>query len=234
MFQNRFALVILGAILCTGLLTSSVRSEPLNKRSRLVKNEELRVQVEDLHPFTRFAFIPADSDPRTIRFEAAKEIEVPTKIRYTTDLNYCANVTLFRDPGGSMECPFSVTESPTAAYEVIYSFGGQELASDEYGLRHFRFQVYFRPGELVSDVRSALSNRKLSRAEKGSYFTVTTSRGAVQQVVIDEAQSSLCNSIPVDANWVRTDPNCQERINYKTITTPSEYITVRVDPIAAH
>ena len=235
MFRDGFTLVTLGAALCGGVLSTSLRAEPLHKQSSAVNNDAIgsRVQVEDLQPFTRVAYIPAGSDLITIRFEEAKKVDAPTKIRYTTDTNYCAEVMLFRDPGGSMECPSRETESPTAAYELTYSFRGQELASDEHGLSHFVFQVYFRPDELGSDVRRALSNRKLSRAEKASYFTVRTYREDVRQVVVDEGQSNFCDTKVLDGVWTRTDPNCQDRISYRTITTPSDYITVRVDPIPA-
>jgi hypothetical protein len=236
MFRDGFTLLTLGALLCGGLLSSSLHAEPLHKQPSGVNNAlaGLRVQVEDQHPFTHFAYIPAGSDLTTIRFEKATTVEVPVKIRYTTDTNYCAELALFRDPGGSMECPSRKTESATTAYEVTYSFRGEELSSDEFGLRHSLFQVHFRPDELVSIVRNALSNRKLSRAEKASYFTVRTSRGYMRQVVIDEGQSNFCETTLRDALWTLADPNCQDRINYKTITTPSDYITVRVDPIPAH
>ena len=236
MFRDGFTLVALGAVLCGGLLSLSLRAKPLDKRFSVVNNNPsgLRVQVEALDPFTRFAYIPAGSDLSTIRFEKAKSVEVPTRIRYTTDTNYCAELMLFRDPGGSMECPHGETESPAVAFELTYSFRGPELASDEYGLRYFFFQVYFRPDDLASYVRSAICNRKLSRAEKASCFTVRTSREYVQHVVIDVAQSNFCDTTPLDGLWTRTDPNCQDRINYVTITSPSDYITVRVDPIPAH
>ena len=236
MFRDCFTLITLAAVLCGGLLTLSLRAEPLHKQPTVVSNASagLRVQVEDLRPFTHVAYIPADSDVSTIRFEKGKTVEVPVKIRYTTDTSYCAELVLFRDPGGSMECPSRKTESPTAAYEVTYSFRGEELASDEFGLRRFLFQVYFRPDELVSVVRTALSDRKVSRAEKASYFTVRTYREQLQQAVIDDVQSNFCDTTLRDGVWTRTDPNCQERINYKTIATPSDYITVRVDPIPAH
>jgi len=132
-----------------------------------------------------------------------------------------------------MECPHGKAESPATAYEVTYSYHGQELASDEFGLRYFLLHVYFRPDELASTIRSALSNSQLGRAEKASYFTVTTSRERVQQVVIDEKRSAFCDATLRDSVWTRNDPDCQERINYKTITTPSDYITVKVDPIPA-
>ena len=69
--------------------------------------------------------------------------------------------------------------------------------------------------------------------EKASYFRVTTFRENVQQVEIDPSQSNLCDTIPLEGNWTRSNPNCQDRISYKTITIPSDYITVRVDPLPA-
>jgi len=236
MFRDTVRLVTFGAVLCGGLLGPFLHAGPLKRPTGALNNDavSLKVQVEDLRPFTRLAYIPAGSDLTTIRFEKATTVEVPVKIRYTTDTNYCAELALFRDPGGSMECPSRKTESATTAYEVTYSFRGEELSSDEFGLRHSLFQVHFRPDELVSIVRNALSNRKLSRAEKASYFTVRTSRGYMRQVVIDEGQSNFCETTLRDALWTLADPNCQDRINYKTITSPSDYITVRVDPIPAH
>jgi len=191
------------------------------------------VQAEDLHPFTRVVYISADTDLNTIRFEKANSVKLPTKITWTTDTDYCAELTLFRDPGGSMECPRRRTGSLTAAYELTYSYRGQGLASDEFGIGYFVFQVYFRPDELVSTLRRALVNRELSRTEKASYFKVTTSREHVQQVVIDEGKSALCDTVLLDGVWISADPNCQERIKYKVITTPSDYIAVRVDPVPA-
>ena len=232
MFRRDIMLFTLGVVLCGGLLSSSLRADPVKKQSD-DHNSGLRVQEEDLHPFTHFAYIPAGSDLSTIRFEKARTVEVPSKIRYTTDTNYCAQRMLFSEPGGSMWCPHKEAVSPVPAYEVTFSFHGQELASEEYKLGHSIFQVYFRPDELVPDVRRALSNRKLSRVEKSSYFTVRTHREAIPQVVVDEGQSHFCDATPVDGVWTRTDPSCKERINYKTITTLSDYITVRVDPVWA-
>ena len=61
MFRDAFALVTLGAALCGGLLSPSLRAEPLKKQAGAVNNHpgSLRVQVEDLRPFSRFAYIPA-------------------------------------------------------------------------------------------------------------------------------------------------------------------------------
>ena len=232
MFRHGFTLVTLGALLSGGLLGSCLRAQAAENKTGIVFDDpsSLKVQVEDLHPFTHFALIPAGSDVRTIRFENAKTVEVPTKMIYTTDTDYCAELA-FRDPGGSMYCPRIQDESLTTAYEITYSFRGQPLASDEYGNTHFTFHVYFRPDELGPEVRNALSTRKLGRADTAGYFKVTTSREFVQRVVIDETRSNFCDTILRDGSWTYTDSDCQNRIHYKTITTASDYIRVRVDPV---
>jgi len=234
MFRDGFSLVTLGAALCAGMLAPSLRAEPLKKQPSAVNKNpgSPSVQVEDLHPFTRFAYIPADSDLNSIRFENAKTLVIPTKITWTTDTDYCSELALFRDPGGSMECRRMRAGSHTTAYEITYTYRGQALASDEYGFGRSLFQVYFRPDELVSTLRSALANRKLSREEKASYFKVSTSRKQVQQLVIDEGNSALCDTVLLDGVWISADPNCRERIKYKVVTTPSDYVAVRIDPIS--
>ena len=235
MFRHALSLVTFGAALCGGLLSLSLRAEPPKQQTSAVNNSptSLSVQVEDLRPFTRFAYIPASSDLNTLRFEKAKAVELPTRITWTTDTDYCAELALIRDPGGSMECPRRRAGSLTAAYEITYSYYGQELASDEFGIGYLVFQVYFRPDELGSALRTALYNTKLSRAEKASYFKVTTSREYVKQVVIDEGKSALCGTVLLDGVWVSAEPNCRERIKYRVITAPADYIAVRVDPVAA-
>jgi len=233
MFRHGFSSLTLGALLCGGLLGSCFRAQAADNETGVVTYDpsSLKVQVQDLHPFTHFALLPAGSDVRTIRFENAKTVEVATKIIYTTDTDYCAELA-FRDPGGSTYCQRMQTESPTAAYEITYSFRGQPLASDEYGNTHFTFHVYFRPEDLAPEVRNALSTRKLGRAETAGYFTVTTSRETIQRVVIDETRSNFCDAILRDGSWTLADPDCLDRISYKTITTPSDYISVRVDPVS--
>ena len=235
MFRDGFSLVTLGAALCAGMLTPSLRAEPLKKQTSAVNKSpgSPSVQVEDRHPFTRFAYIPVDSDLNSIRFENAKTLEIPTKIRWTTDADYCSELTLFRDPGGSMECPRVRAGSFTTAYKITYTYRGQPLASDEYGFGRSLFQVYFQPDELVSTLRSALANRKLSREEKATYFKVSTFREHVQQLVIDEGNSAFCDTVLRDGVWIPAGPNCQDRIKYKVVTTPSDYVAVRIDPIPA-
>jgi hypothetical protein len=130
-----------------------------------------------------------------------------------------------------MFCPYTEDASPMPAYEVVYSFTGQPLASDEYGNRYFTFQVYFRPEELSPGLRRALSIGKMKRSELATYFNVATSRPAVRAAVIDEANSSFCDGNYIDSNWIQKDPKCKDKVSFKTVTKPSDYITVQVDPI---
>lgn len=188
-----------------------------------------KTYVEDLHPFTHFASIPADSDPGTIKFEKVKATKVFTERKSTTDAGYCDELQ-FRDPGGSMYCPYVQQESPVPAYEVTYSYKGEPLASDEYGNRNFTLQVYFRPEELPSGLRKALAAGKVPRAELATYFQVSSSRRPVRTVVIDEANSSFCEGNYMDGNWIQNDSRCRDKINVKRVTVPSSYITVRVEP----
>ena len=191
----------------------------------------IETKIKDLHPFTHLASIPASSDPAKIKIEKVKATRVFTKEKTIVDPGYCKDLS-FRDPGGSMFCPYTEDASPTPAYEVIYSFKGQPLASDEYGNRYFTFQVYFRPEELSPGLRRALSIGKMKRAELATYFNLTTSRTPIRAAVINQAKSSFCDGNYVDGNWIQKDPNCKDKVSFKTVTRPSDYITVRVEPIS--
>jgi hypothetical protein len=182
----------------------------------------VETKIIDLHPFTHVASIPASSDPAKIKLEKVKATRVFTKEKSTTDPGYCKDLQ-FRDSGGSMYCPYTEDESPAPAYEVTYSFKGQPLASDEYGNRNFTFQVYFRPEELPSGLRRALSIGKMKRSELATYFNVVTSRPPVRAAVIDEANSSFCYGNYMDG---------KDKVSFKTVTKPSDYITVQVDPVS--
>jgi hypothetical protein len=185
--------------------------------------------VKDLEPFTHTVVIPAGSDLASIRLQGVKTVRIPTQTRSTTEAGYCEE-TAFREPGGSMYCPFVEPEAFTRAYQVTYSYEGPPLASDEYGDRHFTFSVYFRPEELGSAEREVLSRRKSSRAYAAELFTLTTSREPETRRVIDEDNSTFCEGTYVDGLWVQTNPTCKDNVMFKTITAPSDYVTVRVDP----
>ena len=192
----------------------------------------VETQIEDLRPFNHIASIAATSNPQTIKFERVKFTKVFTRVKSTSDLSYC-KLLQFRDPGGSMDCPSTRYEVPAPAYEVTYSYIGQPLASDEYGNRYsrFQFQVYFRPGELTPAVRSAISAGKTNRPELSSYFKLTTARLPTRVTVIDWAKSSLCSGDHLPGMWTRHDPHCLDHVTFKTVTRPSDYLTIRVEPV---
>jgi hypothetical protein len=191
----------------------------------------VETQIEDLHPFTHFASIPATTDPPTIKFERVKATKVFTKAESKMYQGYCEELQ-FRDPGGSMYCPYTQDKSPVPAYEATYSFTGQPLASDEYGNRYCTFQVYFRPAEVAPAVRSALSASKMDRADLATYFKVTTSRLPVRATVIDQVNSSFCAVHIAHGNWIQNDRNCRNKVSFKIITRLPDYITVQVNPVS--
>jgi hypothetical protein len=188
-------------------------------------------QIENLHPFTHFASIPATADPATIKFERVKATKVFTRVKSTTDSGYCKELQ-FSDPGGSIYCSYTQNESKAPAYEITYSYRGQPMASDEYGNRDFTFQVYFRPEELPPTLLRALSTGKVNRAELATYFNVATSRLSVRAAVIDEAKSSFCEGNYMDGNWIQNDPHCRDKVSFKTVTMPADNIMVQVDPVS--
>jgi hypothetical protein len=194
-----------------------------------VNQHNQRITGTDLQPFSHFAQIPADADVNSIRFENVKTVEVPARITATSDTKYCEELA-FREPGGSMYCPYTETAT-TMAYAVTYSYIGEPMGSDETGNRHFAFQVYYRPDELSPEMRKALSAGKLSRADKAAYFAVNTDRESVRQTVIDEEQSQFCRGNYVDGAWVQNDADCQDAVTYKAAAVPSDYVTVRVEPV---
>jgi hypothetical protein len=189
------------------------------------------IWVEGLHPFTHFASIPTTAYPPTIKFEKVEATKVLTQVKSVMGPGYCDELQ-FRDPGGSMYCPYTQDRSPAPAYEVTYSYSGQPLASDEYGNRYFTFQVYFRPEELAPTVRRAISAGSMKRSALATYFRIRTSRLPVRATVIDRANSSFCALHIVDGSWALDDPKCRNKVSLKTVTMLSDYITVQVDPVS--
>jgi hypothetical protein len=214
-----------GALCATWISAASLT--PKSNSSKFVT-----VKVEELHPFTHIAWIPQGADLSSIRFQGVRKVEVATARKSTTDMRYCEDQQ-FRDPGGSMYCPYTRFESPSAAYQVTYSYRGQPLASDEYGNTYFTFKVYFRPDELSLAVRETLARHAIARSDAAAYFDLTTYAAPVRQVVIDEAASTFCDGTLADGTWVHTDPRCEDKVHYTTITAPSTYVTVKVDPTSS-
>jgi len=220
----QLALVAAAALTLAGHAEAAGGLTPKSNNSKSVI-----VRVEKLHPFTHFAYIPQGSDLSSIKFQGVKKVEVATQIKSTTDVRYCDDQE-FRDPGGSMFCPSTQLESASAAYQVTYSYRGQPLASDEYGKTYFTFSVYFRWDELSPAVRDTLAKHEVSRADAAAYFDLTAYRSPVREVVIDEAASTFCAGNFVDGSSMHRDSKCEDNIHYTTITSPSVYVTVKVDP----
>ena len=222
--MNRAFIAVTASVLCiSSAMAASLK--PKNPTSVITT-------VEETNPFTHVANIPAGADLSSIKFQGVRKVKVATRRQVTTDVGYCRDQQ-FRDPGGSMYCPSTQSQSPTDGYQVTYSYDGPALASDEYGNRHFDFSVYFRPDELSSEVRSALTRHTMSKADIAAYFDLNSYRTTARQVAIDQAASSFCSGNFSDGNWVHTDSNCQDQVHYTTVTTPSDYITVQVHPASA-
>jgi hypothetical protein len=208
--------------------TSAIGAMAAMAGSISTDQQSTTVRVQELHPFTHLASIPADSDLSSIKFESVKKVNVATRRRSVIDVRYCEE-TAKRDSGDSMRCPSEELEAPAPAYEVTYSYHGQPLASDEDGDRYFRFSVYLREDELSPAVRKMLSEKKPVRAAAKDYFSLNTSRETVAGAVIDEAASTFCEGNFVDGSWARTDRRCVDKINTKASIASSAYITVRID-----
>jgi len=116
------------------------------------------------------------------------------------------------------------------AYRITYSFRGPPMAADEYAGTWFTFSVNMRLEELSPAVRQAISARKVSRTAAEKFFALTTSRGFVQRKAIDQTNSVFCDGRDTDGSWTQTATNCEEKVTYKTVAAPSDYIAVRVDP----
>jgi hypothetical protein len=184
------------------------------------------ITVKDLNPFTHVVRIPASVDLSSIRFEQAKRVMVPTRVRSVENARYCEELA-FRDPGGSLYCPFAAFEGATPAYEITYSYDGPAIASDEFGGKHFTFVAYFRPEDVSAATRKILE-KKAPRSGLAAVFHLTSSREPERRVVIDEANSRFCEGNYVDGAGQRKDPQCNEIVKDKTVTVASEYVTIRI------
>jgi hypothetical protein len=218
------------AILSAGLLLPSLRaggSKDAIATAGIPAAAPTR--IENLHPFTHVVYLPEGADPTTIRFEKVRPIKVATRVVYSGSV--CESPA-FREPGGSIACPSARSEGLVKAYEATYSFSGRPLASDEQAGRYFTFNVRFRPDELPADVERAVASGKLNRADLAAYFLVTTYRQPVNQVAVDLRQSRFCDRSVRDGSWTPADPGCRDDIHYETVSAPSGYLTVKVEPVA--
>jgi hypothetical protein len=180
-------------------------------------------QTTEINPFTHVASIPAIADPSTIRFEKLKTVEIASKTKTTTDAARCKELQS-RDPDGS-SCQTTTVLERVKAVEASYSYNGLELSAGENVPGRDTFSVYFRPEEVVVDGPV----EKLKRDQAAAMFLVTTYRPMVEQKVVDKQHSHYCDGNYMDGNWVRTDPKCEDQVQFITQTAPSPNFTVQVD-----
>ena len=215
--SKRIIAIGFGAVLSTGLLFPVCAVEMPNTR-----------RAEKLNPFTHQAQAPEGTDLKSIRLEKARPVMVPTTITYGTNVRYCEEAS-YRDPGGSAYCPSARSTSRAAAYELTYSFAVPASLSEESGQRHATFRVYFRPEELAPEIRAALSSHEQDRADIAAYFVVNASQESVERLVVDGAHSSFCEGSFIEGNWTQSDSRCLQNVAYRTIASPSSYLTLTVE-----
>jgi hypothetical protein len=228
MSKTKIALFAVVAVIVAGGLVVALRTNA--PASSAEGRGTIAVPIQPSHdreldPFTHVASIPATVDPSSIRFEKLKMVDLASRTQ-TTKVADC-NDRQFRDPDGSTCESLKVLER-VKAVRADYSFIGPQMSSgegDTGGPNRQTFSVYFRPEELP--VNGSVSNLKREQAE--SLFQISTTRPMVQERVVDKQSSHLCEGNYVDGNWVQTDKNCQEQLQYATRTVPSEYWAVAVD-----
>jgi len=209
---------------------AAAASDPEGKAAAVVAPGRIVAAATELKPFTHTAYIPATADLTSIRLESVKAVKVFTTRTVTTDRDFCE--ARFSEPGGSMYCPAVRDGSPAPAFRVTYSFTAPPMSADEYGSTRFTFSVDLRPEELSPAFRQAISERKMNRREAATAFEISTTRGSVPRMAIDAANSVFCQGTYVDGGWGHSQTNCRDKVTYKTITVPSDYVAVTVNPVA--
>jgi len=185
----------------------------------------------ELNPFNHVASIPATADPKTIRLEKLKMVDLASKTETTTDPQNCKE-RQFREPDGQ-PCEAVKVLDRVRAIEANYSFIGPQVTTGEGEIipaSRKTFSVYFRPEELPVAVD------KLNREQAESLFAVSTSRPMVAEKVIDKAHSHFCEGNYVDGNWTKKDANCQDQVQYMNQTVASPNLLVQVEvrrPVSA-
>ena len=230
MFRVDQFIAVCSAIIAFGTTASAAAPEtrrnedvPSAMVSAPIEGREI-VQISDLQPFTHTAYIPVDSDLSSIKVEGIKMVKAATKLRSVTKPSDCDHPG--GEPGASPNCTRTTYASRVPAVQVTYSF---RAPSDESGNAWFTFNVYFREDEIDPRLRRALSTGKISRRAAAELFEITMDKGSIAELVLDEANSILCEGYYVDGSWVHANPKCEDSVTYKKVASPSPYITVRVD-----
>ena len=71
-----------------------------------------------------------------------------------------------------------------------------------------------------------------SEPRRRGHFTVNTYREPVRRMMIDNVPSELCACSVVDGSWMYVNPSCQDDVRYTMVSSPSDYITVRIDTMS--
>lgn len=213
-FHSNFLTVV--ATLGTVVATTSAQGT--NQRLTVSPSSETGAHV---------ARIPVGSNLSSIRFQRVKTVMIPSQNIVAIDARYCAEAAV-RDPGGSMYCPAVEPQGYVRVYQLTYSYEGQPLASDEFGNTHFTFNVYFRPEEIGPEAQRVLSQKR-ARPHAAELFELATSREWEARVVVDQDNSKFCQGNYADGVWAPADPECKDRVHFKTISVPSDYIAVKVE-----
>ena len=204
---------IISASIFGGTLLSALPARP---------GAGVTVQVVDAAPLTGIAWIPADADVRSIRLEGLKLVRLPSRIRYTSDSDWCDRAP--QEPGGSAFCPQVRMESPVTTVELTYSYSGDNSSG-------LTFQVYFRPSDLPPALTEALAaRRKPDRAHLANYFELTTRRDPAPRYIFDPTRSFICSGTYIDGNWEPDDPDCDIIIRSRTVQGLSDFLTIKVTP----
>jgi hypothetical protein len=186
------------------------------------------VETAHLQPFANIAEIPVGSDLSSIRFEGIKLVELSTRRSSIADKGHCDGG--HREPSGFMHCPSTQDGYLAPTYQITYSYNGPPIGGDEYGSTHFTFSVNVRPEDLNPTVRQTISEHKMSQTTAAEDFKLTTYRGLVPQVAIDDANSVLCAGNYIDGLWTQSDRNCEEKVSYKTVAMPSGLLGWSLSP----
>ena len=179
-------------------------------------------QTNEINPFTNVANIPSTVDPKSIRFEKLRNVELASKTKVTADPANCKDRQFSES---DVTCQSVQVLERVKAVEARYSYAGPVLSSGEATPGRDSFSVYFHPEQLAA----AGQAEKLNREQAESLFDVNTSRPMVDEKVIDKAHSHFCEGNYVDGNWVRKDANCKDEVVYITQTVPSPNLQVQVD-----
>jgi hypothetical protein len=191
-------------------------------------NSSQETATRDLQPFTNVAHIPVGAELSSIKFESAKAVKVATKRKSITNSGYCESL---REPGGSILCSATQDGSVMPAYRVTYSYQDLPMASDETGSTRFTFNVYFRPEELSPALREAIAAQKIKGSDAEAFFDMRAQRGTVQVSLVDEPNSTFCESTNFEGTWKQTDETCRDKVVYRKASVPAGYIVVKVKPL---